>query len=189
VCAHIHVCACGDCQWKPENSFKPSGTIATCSFEPYNVGTETQTQVFYKSSKNFVLFCFGLVCFVLVLFCFVGAWGRLFLLLLFWFVSVFFIFSVLFVCLERKEFISFYILQYIINGSQDRKSNMNLEEAGTEEEVVKKYDYYLVQIDFLFQLFRDGTCKSKSSAKKILNNLLPTRQSDGDIFSSFLFQF
>jgi hypothetical protein len=39
--------------------------------------------------------------------------------------------------LERKEFISSYILQYIMSGSQDRKSNMNLE-AGTEEEVMKE---------------------------------------------------
>jgi hypothetical protein len=39
--------------------------------------------------------------------------------------------------LERKEFISSYILQHIMNGSQDRKSNMNLE-AGTEEEVMKE---------------------------------------------------
>ena len=41
-----------------------------------------------------------------------------------------------------------------------------------------------MQTDFLFQLFRDGTCNSKSSVKKILNDLLPTRQSDGDIFSA-----
>ena len=87
------------------------------------------------------------------------------------------------VFLEKKEFISSYILQYIMNGSQDRKSNMNLE-AGTEEEVMKEQNYYLVQTDFLFQLFRDGTCNSKSSVKKILNDLLPTRQSDGDIFST-----
>ena len=60
---------------------------------------------------------------------------------------------------------------------------MNLE-AGTEEEVMKEQNYYLVQTDFLFQLFRDGTCNSKSSVKKILNDLLPTRQSDGDIFST-----
>ena len=38
---------------------------------------------------------------------------------------------------ERKEFILSYILQYIMNGSQDRKSNRNLE-AGTEEEVMKE---------------------------------------------------
>ena len=36
-----------------------------------------------------------------------------------------------------EEIISSYILQYIMNGSQDRKSNMNLE-AGTEEEVMKE---------------------------------------------------
>ena len=30
-----------------------------------------------------------------------------------------------------------FTLQYIMNGSQDRKSNMNLE-AGTEEEVMKE---------------------------------------------------
>ena len=67
---------------------------------------------------------------------------------------------------------------------------MNLE-AGTEEEVMKEQNYYLVQTDFLFQLFRDGTCNSKSSVKKILNDLLPTRQSDGDIFSTEVsfFQF
>jgi hypothetical protein len=41
-----------------------------------------------------------------------------------------------------------------------------------------------VQTDFLFQLCRDGTCNNKSSVKKILNDLLPTRQSDGDIFST-----
>jgi hypothetical protein len=41
-----------------------------------------------------------------------------------------------------------------------------------------------VQTDFLFQLFRDGTDNSKSSVKKTLNDLLPTRQSDGDIFST-----
>jgi hypothetical protein len=39
--------------------------------------------------------------------------------------------------LERKDFISSYILKYIMNGSQDRKSNINLE-AGTEEEVMKE---------------------------------------------------
>jgi hypothetical protein len=39
--------------------------------------------------------------------------------------------------LEKKEFISSYILQYIMKGSQDGKSNMNLE-AGTEEEVMKE---------------------------------------------------
>jgi hypothetical protein len=37
----------------------------------------------------------------------------------------------------KKEFISSYILQYIINGGQNRKSNINLE-AGTEEEVMKE---------------------------------------------------
>jgi hypothetical protein len=41
-----------------------------------------------------------------------------------------------------------------------------------------------VPTDFLFQLFRNDTWNSKSSVKKILNNLLPTRQSDGDIFST-----
>jgi hypothetical protein len=39
--------------------------------------------------------------------------------------------------LERKEIISTYILRYIVNGSQERKSNMNLE-AGTEKEVMKE---------------------------------------------------
>jgi hypothetical protein len=73
-----------------------------------------------------------------------------------------------------KEFISSYVLQYTMIGSQNSKSNMNLE-AGTEEEV----NYYLVQTDSLFQLFRDGTCNSKSSVKEILNDLLPTRQMIG----------
>lgn len=63
------------------------------------------------------------------------------------------------------------------------KSIMNLE-AGIEEEVMVEYSYYLVQTDFLFQLFRDGICNIKSSVKKILNGLLLTRQSDGDIFST-----
>jgi hypothetical protein len=40
-----------------------------------------------------------------------------------------------------------------------------------------------MQTEFLFQLFRDGTCNNKSSVKKILNDLLPTRQTGGDIFS------
>jgi hypothetical protein len=37
----------------------------------------------------------------------------------------------------EKEFISSYILYYIMNYSQDRKLNMNLE-ARTEEEVMKE---------------------------------------------------
>jgi hypothetical protein len=37
----------------------------------------------------------------------------------------------------RGKSISYYILQYIMDGSQDRKSNRNLE-AGTEEEVMKE---------------------------------------------------
>ena len=60
----------------------------------------------------------------------------LFLLFLF-FVCVCVCFVLFFPFFESKEFISSYILQYIMNGSQDRKSNMNLE-AGTEEEVMKE---------------------------------------------------
>ena len=49
----------------------------------------------------------------------------------------FFSFPFLSFFLERKEFISSFILQYIMNGSQDQISNMNLE-VGTEEEVMKE---------------------------------------------------
>jgi hypothetical protein len=48
-----------------------------------------------------------------------------------------FLFFFSFFLLERKEIISSYILQYVMNDSQDRKSNMNLE-AGIEEEIMKE---------------------------------------------------
>jgi hypothetical protein len=52
-----------------------------------------------------------------------------------------------------------------MNGSQDRKSNMNLE-AGTEEEVMKDRMTILCRLISYSQLFRDGTCNVNHPSRK-----------------------
>jgi hypothetical protein len=74
-----------------------------------------------------------------------------------------------------------------MNNNQDRKLNMILE-AGTEE-VMKKYNYYLVQTDFLFQLVRDGTYNVNHQSRKdsmvfcLLVNLMGIFSSQVSFFS------